>query len=223
MSEYYLRLKQVTRAFQQGDQTIEVLKSVNFDLKPGEIVGLVGHSGAGKTTLLQICGLLEAPTTGEVVVLDKECATLNDRERTALRRNHLGFVYQFHHLLPEFTALENVIMPQIINRTDKQQAREGARDLLAKLGLSHRIKHLPSQLSGGEQQRVAIARALANKPKILLADEPTGNLDDTTGGKVFEEMMALVRNSGLSALVATHNLELASRMDRVVSLKNGCL
>ncbi len=218
-----LKLEKITRTFQQGEQEISVLKQVCLDVQPGEIIALVGSSGAGKTTLLQIAGLLELPTSGSVKIGGHVCETLDDQERTLLRRQYLGFVYQFHHLLPEFTALENVMLPQLIAGTKKTQAKEDAVTLLQRMGLSHRLNHRPKKLSGGEQQRVAIARALANKPKILLADEPTGNLDDETAKTVFDEMLMLVRNTGLSALIATHNLDLAQKMDRTVKLQGGIL
>ena len=223
MTHYSLQLNQVSRRFTQGGQTLEVLKNIHLHLKKGESVALVGPSGSGKTTLLQICGLLEAPTSGTVKINDQACESLNDFERTILRRQYLGFVYQFHHLLPEFSALENVILPQLINGVTKTKARQQAEVLLGNMGLDHRLHHRPNQLSGGEQQRVAIARALANNPKVLLADEPTGNLDNATGEKVFGEMLALVRNSNLSTLIATHNMDLAGRMDRIVYLKDGVL
>ena len=218
-----LQLNQITRRFNQGGQTLEVLKGINLHLKKGESVALVGPSGAGKTTLLQICGLLEEPSSGTLKVNGQPCENLNDFERTILRRQYLGFVYQFHHLLPEFSALENVILPQLINSIPKTKARQQAEFLLGGMGLGHRLHHRPAQLSGGEQQRVAIARALANNPKVLLADEPTGNLDNKTGEKVFSEMLALVKNSHLSALIATHNMDLAERMDRIIYLKDGSL
>jgi lipoprotein-releasing system ATP-binding protein len=223
MDKFTLQLQGVCRHFIQAGQKINVLKQINFCLRAGEIVALVGPSGAGKTTLLQIAGLLEPPTSGTVQIDDQSCETLNDQQRTFLRRHHLGFVYQFHHLLPEFSALENVMLPQLINRSSKRQATLKAEQLLEKMGLSHRLNHRPKQLSGGEQQRVAIARALANDPKILLADEPTGNLDNQTGEQVFTEMLNLVRQTNLSALIATHNMELASRMDLVLQLKEGTI
>ena len=223
MNKFTLQLQGVSHHFIQGGQKVDVLKQIDFQLKAGEIVALVGPSGAGKTTLLQIAGLLEPPANGTVQIDDQSCETLNDQQRTFLRRQHLGFVYQFHHLLSEFSALENVMLPQLINRVLKRQAILKAEQLLKIMGLSHRLKHRPKQLSGGEQQRVAIARALANNPKILLADEPTGNLDNQTGEQVFKEMVDLVRQTNLSALIATHNLDLAARMDRIVRLKEGTL
>jgi lipoprotein-releasing system ATP-binding protein len=218
-----LKLEAITRSFLQGEETLSVLKGVNLAIQPGEAVALVGPSGAGKTTLLQIAGLLELPTSGEVRMAGIPCSSLDDTKRTELRRTYAGFVYQFHHLLPEFTALENVVVPQLIEGRDSKEARERAEQLLKELGLGHRLHHRPKKLSGGEQQRVAIARALANSPKLLLADEPTGNLDVQTSDVVFGEMLHLVRETGLSALIATHNLDLAARMDRIVYLKEGFL
>lgn len=218
-----LQLENITRTFQQADENVQVLKGVSLKINPGEIVALVGSSGAGKTTLLQIAGLLESPTTGKVTMGGHVCELLDDQARTKLRQKFTGFVYQFHHLLPEFSAVENVMLPQLIAGVKKSLAREKAEGILTRMGLSHRLSHRPKKLSGGEQQRVAIARALVNQPKILLADEPTGNLDDETAQKVFEEMMTLVRQTKLSALIATHNIELAKRMDRVVRLHSGLL
>ena len=218
-----LSIKEITRSFHQGDETLQILHGISFDINPGEIVALVGHSGAGKSTLLQIAGLLEPPTTGQVIMSGRDTAGMSEDERTALRNQYVGFVYQFHHLLPEFSALENVMMPQLIGGVSIGDAEVRARDLLTKLGLSHRVDHRPKKLSGGEQQRVAIARALANSPKILLADEPTGNLDYATSDVVFAEMMQLVRDTGMSALIATHNPDLAKRMDRIIEIKAGKL
>jgi lipoprotein-releasing system ATP-binding protein len=218
-----LKLDDVTRHFTQGDETVHVLKGINLTVGQGEIVALVGPSGAGKTTLLQIAGLLELPSTGDVIMAGTHCSSLSDIKRTELRRTYAGFVYQFHHLLPEFTALENVMIPQYINGINPEEASVKAEALLRKLGLGHRLNHRPKKLSGGEQQRVAIARALANDPKLLLADEPTGNLDMHTSDVVFNEMIQLVRETGLSALIATHNLDLAARMDRSVQIKDGIL
>lgn len=218
-----LSIKEITRSFQQGDEVLQILHGISFDINPGEIVALVGHSGAGKSTLLQIAGLLEPPTTGQVIMSGRDTAGISEDERTALRNQYVGFVYQFHHLLPEFSALENVMMPQLIAGVSIADAEVRARDLLTKLGLSHRVDHRPKKLSGGEQQRVAIARALANSPKILLADEPTGNLDYATSDVVFAEMMQLVRDTGMSALIATHNPDLAKRMDRIIEIKAGTL
>jgi lipoprotein-releasing system ATP-binding protein len=218
-----LQLINIARSFQQAEETVEVLKGIQLDIRAGEVVALVGPSGAGKTTLLQIAGLLEPPSSGEVIMAGTACSKLDDVKRTELRRTYVGFVYQFHHLLPEFTAIENVIIPQLIKGVLPQQAQQRAEELLNKLGLGHRLNHRPKKLSGGEQQRVAIARALANQPKLLLADEPTGNLDMHTSDIVFDEMLHLVRETGLSALIATHNLDLAARMDRMVHLKDGRL
>ncbi|MBX9805636.1 MAG: ABC transporter ATP-binding protein [Alphaproteobacteria bacterium] len=218
-----LELQNVTRSFVQGEETIHVLRGVDLKIAPGEIVALVGPSGAGKTTLLQIAGLLELPSDGMVMMNGKDCNNLTDAERTALRREFAGFVYQFHFLLQEFSALENVMLPCLIAGQSRARSIERAEFLLNKMGLSHRLHHRPKKLSGGEQQRVAIARAIANQPKILLADEPTGNLDMSTAESVFNEMVTLVRDTGLAALVATHNLELAAKMDRSVKLIDGKL
>ncbi|MBY0463073.1 MAG: ABC transporter ATP-binding protein [Alphaproteobacteria bacterium] len=218
-----LQLENITRTFQQAEEDVHVLKGVSLKINPGEIVALVGSSGAGKTTLLQIAGLLESPTAGKISMAEHVCESLDDQARTRLRQRYTGFVYQFHHLLPEFSAVENVMLPQLIAGVGRALALEKAEEILNRMGLSHRLSHRPKKLSGGEQQRVAIARALVNKPKILLADEPTGNLDDETAQKVFEEMMMLVRQTKLSALIATHNLDLAKKMDKVVRLHGGLL
>jgi lipoprotein-releasing system ATP-binding protein len=218
-----LELKKIKRSFKQGDETIQVLKGIDLKIAPGEIVALVGPSGAGKTTLLQIAGLLELPSDGTVIMNGQNCNDLTDAQRTALRREYAGFVYQFHYLLQEFSALENVMLPGLIAGQSRAQCKQRAEELLANLGLSHRLHHRPKKLSGGEQQRVAIARAIANGPKILLADEPTGNLDTSTAETVFQEMLKLVRDTGLSALIATHNLDLAAKMDRSVRLVDGKL
>jgi lipoprotein-releasing system ATP-binding protein len=218
-----LRLDGIVRTFTQGKTELSVLKGAKLALKPGEIVALVGPSGAGKSTLLHIAGLLERPDEGEVFLNGEPLGKLPETRRTLLRRLHLGFVYQYHHLLPEFSAVENVILPQMIAGTPKAKARERALALLAGMGLDKRAEHRPGQLSGGEQQRVAICRALANTPKVLLADEPTGNLDPNTSDGVFEELLRLARTTGVSALIATHNPALAKRMDRVVRLENGKL
>lgn len=223
MSEPALALDGVAHSFLQGNVRLEVLRGVTLTLRRGEIVALVGPSGAGKSTLLHIAGLLERPDDGEVRVEGKPCGRMSDGDRTRLRRERLGFVFQFHHLLSEFSALENVMLPQMIAGVGRKTARERASELVAGVGLSHRQSHRPARLSGGEQQRVAVVRALANRPVVLLADEPTGNLDHATAEDVFAELVKLVREGSLAALVATHNLELAARMDRVLGLKDGRL
>ena len=223
MSEPVLRLEGVTRSFTQGGVTINVLRGVDLAIQPGEIVALLGPSGSGKSTLLQAVGLLEGGFQGSIRLRGEEAARLDDEGRTRLRRELLGFVYQFHHLLPEFNALENVTLPQLVRGTDPEAAVERAKHLLGALGLSQRLDHRPSKLSGGEQQRVAVARALANKPPLVLADEPTGNLDEHTADKVLGEFLNLVCGEGSAALIATHNERLASRMDRVVRLHEGLL
>jgi lipoprotein-releasing system ATP-binding protein len=218
-----LSLRDVKRTFVQGDRRLEVLQGVSLDLRPGEIVALVGQSGSGKSTLLHIAGLLERPDDGDIIVDGKSAGAANDRERTALRRRVLGFVYQYHHLLPEFSAIENVMLPQMLNGRSRGQARAHAAELLAMVQLKDRSDHRPGRLSGGEQQRVAIARAIANAPSVLLADEPTGNLDSSTADTVFRQLLSLVRDTGMAALVATHNHDLAARMDRTMTLKDGVL
>ncbi|HEU0095849.1 MAG TPA: ABC transporter ATP-binding protein [Rhizomicrobium sp.] len=218
-----LRLDAITRLYREGEGQLEVFSELNLNLKPGEIVALVGPSGAGKSSLLHIAGLLEAPTSGEITIEGVATSKLADGERTRIRRESVGFVYQAHHLLPEFDALENVMLPQMIAGTSRKDAAAEAERLLTVMGLGKRLTHRPSQLSGGEQQRVAIARALANKPRILLADEPTGNLDPKTSGGVFDALIAITRSEGLAALIATHNFELASRMDRALLLHQGKL
>jgi lipoprotein-releasing system ATP-binding protein len=223
MSEV-LRLENVSRHYKEGEKgDLEVFSGLSLTLAAGEIVALVGQSGAGKSSLLHMAGLLEAPSGGEIHIDGKMVSKLSDEERTRIRRVSLGFVYQAHHLLPEFSALENVILPQMIAGRSHADASTEARRLLTVLGLAQRLTHRPAQLSGGEQQRVAIARALANKPKILLADEPTGNLDPRTAGGVFDALIAITRAQGLSALIATHNHELAARMDRTLVLTDGRL
>ncbi|MEI7790641.1 MAG: ABC transporter ATP-binding protein [Alphaproteobacteria bacterium] len=222
MSEV-LRLDTITRRFREGEGQLEVFSGLSMSLKAGEIVALVGPSGAGKSSLLHIAGLLEAPTSGEIFIAGAATSKLNDAERTKIRRETIGFVYQAHHLLPEFDALENVVLPQMIAGKSRADAMVEAARLLGVLGLGKRLTHRPSQLSGGEQQRVAIARALANKPRLLLADEPTGNLDPRTSGGVFDALIAITRSEGLAALIATHNFELASRMDRALLLHQGKL
>jgi lipoprotein-releasing system ATP-binding protein len=223
MSETVLSTRALKRSFSQGGVTIEVLRGVDLDVQPGEIVALLGPSGSGKSTLLQAVGLLEGGFEGSIRIAGKEASALDDDGRTALRRDALGFVYQFHHLLPDFNALENILLPQIIHGAEAEAARARAEDLLGKLGLSQRLDHRPSKLSGGEQQRVAVARALANRPPLILADEPTGNLDEGTADRVLGEFLALVRGEGSAALVATHNERLAAKMDRVVRLHDGHL
>jgi lipoprotein-releasing system ATP-binding protein len=218
-----LALTGIKRTFIQGDRRLEVLRGVSLELRAGEIVALVGQSGSGKSTMLHIAGLLERPDGGDVVVDGKGAGTLGDPQRTALRRKFLGFVYQYHHLLPEFSALENVMLPQMLNGLSRREARRRATDLLAMVQLKDRADHRPGRLSGGEQQRVAIARAVANAPRVLLADEPTGNLDATTADTVFRQLLTLVRETGMAALIATHNPDLAARMDRTVHLKDGIL
>ena len=220
-AEIIMRLQRVGRAYKEADRELVILKDADFTLRRGEMVALVAPSGAGKSTLLHTAGLLERPDEGEVFLDGRSCSKLSDDERTAVRRNDIGFVYQFHHLLPEFSALENVMMPQMIRGLSKKQAAERAQQLLEYMKIGKRASHRPSELSGGEQQRVAIARAVANAPLVLLADEPTGNLDPTTSSYVFGALEALARQSGLAALIATHNHELAGRMDRRVTLKDG--
>jgi lipoprotein-releasing system ATP-binding protein len=218
-----LRLERLERAYVQGLRRIEVLRGASASFDGGETVALLGPSGAGKSTLLHITGLLEKPDSGAVVIGGVDCVTLTDAEQTRKRRLEVGFVYQFHHLLPEFSAQENVVLPQLIAGRSRAEAETRARELLDSLGLSDRREHRPAQLSGGEQQRVAIARAVANSPKVLLADEPTGNLDPPTAELVFEQLLKLVRQEGVAAVVATHNLDLAARMDRVLRLADGLL
>ena len=223
MSEAVLVTRGLKRSFTQGEVTIEVLRGVDLEINQGEIVGLLGPSGSGKSTFLQAVGLLEGGFSGSIRLQGQEAAELDDDGRTRLRRDLLGFVYQFHHLLPEFNALENVILPQLVRGAEPDAARARAEQLLGTLGLSERLDHRPSKLSGGEQQRVAVARALANKPPLVLADEPTGNLDEHTADVVFAEFISLVRGEGSAALVATHNERIAARMDRVVRLHEGLL
>jgi len=223
MSEAALQLDNVVRTYRQAERALEVLKGVNLSIQPGELVALVGPSGAGKSTLLHVAGLLERPDGGDVIVDGRPCGAMSDTERTLVRRKDIGFVYQFHHLMPEFSSLENVMIPQMLAGTPKRAARERARALLGLVGLTERETHRPARLSGGEQQRVAIARALANRPLLLLADEPTGNLDQHTAGEVFDMFSGFVREANLAALVATHNMDLARRMDRVLRLEDGHL
>ncbi len=216
-----LTLSGVVRRYRQGETTLDILRGADLLLWPGQSVALVAPSGAGKSTLLHVAGLLEKPDSGEVYVGASPTAAMGDPARTALRRTAIGFVYQFHHLLPEFTALENVILPQMIGGLSRREAGERARELLSFLGLGKRFQHRPAELSGGEQQRVAIARAVANAPGMLLADEPTGNLDPHTADHVFNTLTTLIKATGLAALIATHNMQLASRMDRRVTLQEG--
>lgn len=223
MNSPVLELKNVHRIFRQGRTELHVLKDANFSIKQGEIVALVGPSGSGKSTMLHIAGLLEKPDEGEVYINGELCTGLKDDRQTELRREHLGFVYQYHHLLPEFSARENIMIPQIIAGMNKSDAGERADQLLEMLGLSDRSTHRPARLSGGEQQRVAIGRALANAPDLLLADEPTGNLDPETAGEVFKILLGLARGAGLTAIIATHNPDLAAKMDRIVHLEDGHL
>lgn len=223
MNSPVIRLAGLTRSFEQGGERIDVLRGVDLEVAPGEIVALLGPSGSGKSTLLQAVGLLEGGFGGEIDIAGVDASSLSADERTVLRRDRIGFVYQFHHLLPDFTALENVVLPQLVAGTERGAAVDRARELLTALGLAERLDHRPSQLSGGEQQRVAVARALANRPALVLADEPTGNLDERTSDRVLEQFLELVRGTGSAALVATHNERLAARMDRVVRLHDGVL
>ena len=218
-----LELSGLQRTFYQAERAIHVLQDVNAVLHPGQAVALVGPSGAGKSTLLHIAGLLETPDAGNVMIHGRDCAQMSDADRTAMRRNEMGFVYQFHQLLPEFSAKENVVIPQMICGTPIRAARKRAEELLEMLGLGARLNHRPAELSGGEQQRTAIARALANKPHLLLADEPTGNLDPATSKRVFSDLIDLIEHTGVAALIATHNMELASNMHRVLRLADGRL
>lgn len=218
-----LQLENVTRSFRQGEKEVVVLRGVDAVLWPGQAVALVGPSGAGKSTLLHITGLLESPSTGRVLINGRDCATMTEAERTRLRRKEIGFVYQFHQLLPEFSALENVVIPQLILGKSRKVAEAHARDLLAGVGLAQRADHRPAELSGGEQQRTAICRGLANSPRLLLADEPTGNLDPHTSDHVFVQLVDVIRRQGVAALIATHNMELAARMDRVLQVHEGQL
>ena len=221
VDEPVLRLSAIEKAYKEGDGVLPILRKADFALFPGEITALVAPSGAGKSTLLHIAGLLERPDAGEIVIAGKACGTLDDAARTAIRRTEIGFVYQFHHLLPEFTAIENLVVPQMIAGLDRHEAAKRGMELLSYMKLDARASHLPAELSGGERQRVAIARAVANAPRVLFADEPTGNLDPKTSHYVFDALQALVRATGLSAVIATHNHELAARMDRRITLEEG--
>ena len=216
-----LRITGLNRTFHQGGRELKVLRDLDMTVDRGEAVALIGPSGSGKSTLLHAAGLLEKPDGGKIEIAGQRCSTMGDAQRTVIRRKQLGFVYQFHHLLPEFTALENVMMPMRLARAPKSEGLSRAEKLLGEMGLADRIGHLPAQLSGGEQQRVAIARALANQPVLLLADEPTGNLDQATAELVFEELLLAVRDRGLSMLVATHDVMIADRLDRVVRIQDG--
>lgn len=223
MSNTIFSLKNITKGYAQGKARLDVIKNASLDIKEGEIVALIGPSGSGKSTLLQVAGLLDNADSGEITIAGKNCTKMRDKERTRIRRDHLGFVYQFHHLLPEFTALENVAMPLLIAGKPRKEALAHAEKLLVDLGLKERLKHHPSQLSGGEQQRVAIGRALANSPLLLLADEPTGNLDPSTADHVFSVLLNMAKERGQSTLLVTHNHELARHTDRVVTLEGGHL
>ena len=223
MSEPVLSLRGLVRTYPSGDRILEVLRGIDLDVMPGEVVGLIGPSGSGKSSLLHAAGLLERPTEGQVIIEGRDCSKLNEDIRTRIRLTRIGFIYQFHHLLPEFTALDNVVLPQLIAGQKKKPAIERAQLLLTQLGLGERMDHQPAQLSGGERQRVAMGRALANSPRLILADEPTGNLDPATSGQVFQGLLNLARSTGVSALVATHNIELTHLMDRVFALREGHL
>jgi lipoprotein-releasing system ATP-binding protein len=223
MSEPVLSIRGLERSYVTGAGPLTVLRGVDLDVMPGEIVGLIGPSGSGKSSLLHAAGLLEHPNAGRITIEGRDCSDLPDRDRTRVRLATIGFVYQFHHLLPEFTALDNVALPLMIAGVARAKAQARAGELLGELGLADRLQHQPAQMSGGEQQRVAVARALANSPRLLLADEPTGNLDPTTSTAVFENLYNLARRTGVAAVVATHNLELARHMDRVFALKDGHL
>ena len=224
MSDPVLELKGVTKTYNAGQPNqIDVLRGIDLSISAGEVVALVAPSGAGKSTLLHIAGLLDTPTSGDVLLAGREMTRLNDRARTSARRDDVGFIYQFHHLLPEFSATENVTLPQLAAGTPRRAADARSQALLERVGVAHRAAHRPAELSGGEQQRVAFCRALANQPKLLLADEPTGNLDPETSERVFSTLLDLVRETGLSALIATHNLELAAKMDRQIRLDAGAL
>ena len=224
MNDVTLKVDGLKKAYNMGKPNeVQVLQDVSLQVAKGEVVALVAPSGAGKSTLLHIAGLLDSPDDGTVAIGGEDMTKLGDRKRTAVRRNDVGFIYQFHHLLPEFSALENIVLPQLANGIAQADAQAHAVDLLTRVGVEIRADHRPAELSGGEQQRVAFCRALANKPKLLLADEPTGNLDPGTSDRVFDALMELVRSSGLSALIATHNLELAGRMDRIVRLDAGLI
>ena len=221
MEDFALRLVDIRKNFSQAAQVFEVLKSVNIEIKKGELVALTGPSGAGKTTLLQIAGLLDSSTSGQIFINGIETSKADDEARTKIRKHHVGFVYQFHHLLPEFSALENVALPLLIQDKKKEEAFEEAKQILKKVGLEDRLNHKPAQLSGGQQQRVAIARAVISKPSLILADEPTGNLDSTISEKIFEILQNLVKSYGIGCLMVTHNFDLAKKTDRIITIKDG--
>jgi lipoprotein-releasing system ATP-binding protein len=224
MSEFTLQVTDLAKTYNSGKPgEVRVLQGVSLNVRRGEVVALVAPSGAGKSTLLHIAGLLDTPDTGSVAIAGTDMTNLSDRKRTAVRRSAVGFIYQFHHLLPEFSALENIVLPQLANGVPDKKANDRAMALLDRVGMAARASHRPAALSGGEQQRVAFCRALANEPSLLLADEPTGNLDPDTSARVFDALMGLVRDTGLAAVIATHNLELAARMDRQVRLNGGVL
>ena len=223
MSKHLLQVENLNKTFYQGGTELNIIHDLNMGIEAGEIVALVGPSGAGKSTLLQMIGLLDTPSSGIIRIDGREATDLDENRRTKMRRETIGFVYQFHNLLPEFSALENVVLPQMIAGKSRKEAEDRAEKLLGALGLASRLNHRPARLSGGEQQRVAIARAIANRPRLLLADEPTGNLDPSTAAHVFQMLIELVRSSGIGALIATHNIDLARQMDRVLEMKNGKL
>jgi len=218
-----LKLSNITKNFSQADQKIEVLKSVNLEVKKGELVALIGPSGSGKTTLLQIAGLLDTPSSGQIFINEIDASKSDDKIRTDIRKNHIGFVYQFHHLLPEFSAIENVALPLLIQGRSKSDALKEAAKILEEVGLSNRLNHKPAELSGGQQQRVALARAAVTKPSLILADEPTGNLDSDLSEKIFTLLQSLVRTHQIGCLVVTHNLELTKKADRIISIKDGLI
>lgn len=220
-AETLLQTHDIQKIYMQGTESLTVLNNVDVNVKAGEMVALVGPSGSGKSTFLQVVGLLDKPTQGQLLIGGEDAAGASEAKRTQMRRDYLGFVYQFHYLLPEFSALENVVIPQMVAGVKRKDAVSNAEEMLTKLGLSHRFDHRPARLSGGEQQRVAIARALANKPKLLLADEPTGNLDPETSESVFSILVDLVKQQGIGAIIATHNMQIAERMDRILEIKNG--
>lgn len=223
MSDLLLETKELSKHFSEGELRVDVLKGINFSINKNESVAIIGASGSGKSTLLHLLGGLDIPDTGEIVINGEDISKLNDEQRGEMRNKHLGFIYQFHHLLPEFSALENVAMPLLIRRSNENEAFQKAKDLLEKVGLAQRVQHRPGELSGGERQRAAIARALVTEPACILADEPTGNLDEKTADQVFELILELNQSLGTSLIMVTHNLELSKRVDRVVELKEGVL